>query len=191
MYLNPKRFINLLFSLLLFSCAAKKYDNPHIIIDTSYGDIEAELYPTKAPKSVAAILSYIDAGYYKNASFYRVLKDEDLPMNINYGIIQAGVWPAKKEVAGIAHEPTSLTGLTHTNGTLSLARTAVGTATTEFFICIGDETSFDAGKGTDTAGFAAFGAVVSGMDIVRKIQSQKNKGDMFEKKIIINEVRKL
>jgi peptidyl-prolyl cis-trans isomerase A (cyclophilin A) len=180
-----------LFCFLLFSCNSKKYINPHIVIDTSYGDIEAELYPTKAPKSVAAILSFIEAGYYKNASFYRVLKNEDLPMDINYGIIQAGIWPTKKNVTGIEHESTKITGLSHTNGTLSLARTTIGTASTEFFICIGDETSFDASKGIDTAGFAAFGTVVKGMNIVRKIQSQKNRGDMFEKKIVINEIKKL
>jgi peptidyl-prolyl cis-trans isomerase A (cyclophilin A) len=184
-------FLQLLFCVLLFSCSNKKYVNPHIVINTSYGDIEAELYPSKAPKSVAAILSFIEADYYKNASFYRVLKNEDLPMNINYGIIQAGVWPSTKDVKGIAHEGINMSGLSHTNGTLSLARTTVGSATTEFFICIGDQTSFDAGKGIDTAGFAAFGTVVSGMDIVRKIQSQKNNGDMFEKKIIINDIKKI
>ena len=124
---------------------------------------------------------------------YRVLKNEDLPMDINYGVIQGGVWPQKKHVAGVEHESTRLTGLTHTNGTLSLARTNVGTATTEFFICIGDETQFDAGnKGRfDTLGFAAFGRVVKGMDIVRKIQSQKNTGEDFDTKIIINNIEKL
>jgi peptidyl-prolyl cis-trans isomerase A (cyclophilin A) len=175
------------------SCTQKKYDNPHILIDTNYGEIEAELYPTKAPKTVTAFLSYIDSGFYKNTTFYRVLKNEDLPMDINYGVIQGGVWPQKKNVAGVEHESTRLSGLTHTNGTLSLARSSVGTATTEFFICIGDETQFDAGnKGRfDTLGFAAFGSVVKGMDIVRKIQAQKNKGEDFDTKIIINNIKKL
>jgi peptidyl-prolyl cis-trans isomerase A (cyclophilin A) len=188
-----RQYLLVSYCLLLFSCNAKKYDNPHIIIDTSYGEIEAELYPAKAPKSVAAILSYIDAGYYKNSSFYRVLKDEDATMETNYGIIQAGTWPNKKDVPAIDHESTRLTGLTHSNGTLSLARTTVGTASTEFFICVGDETTFDAGNTNrqDTFGFAAFGSVVRGMSIVRKIQAQKSKGDLFEKKITINDVKKL
>jgi peptidyl-prolyl cis-trans isomerase A (cyclophilin A) len=186
----------LLFAFLflqIISCTQKKYDNPHILIDTNYGEIEAELYPTKAPKAVTAFLSYIDSGFYKNTTFYRVLKNEDLPMDINYGVIQGGVWPQKKNVVGVEHESTRLTGLSHTNGTLSLARTSIGTATTEFFICIGDETIFDAGnKGRhDTLGFAAFGRVVKGMDIVRKIQAQKNTGEDFETKIIINNITKL
>jgi peptidyl-prolyl cis-trans isomerase A (cyclophilin A) len=177
----------------IVSCNAEKYDNPHILIDTNYGDIEAELYPKKAPKTVAAFLSYIDSGFYKNTTFYRVLKNEDMPMDINYGVIQGGIWPLEKNIKGVEHESTRLTGLTHTNGTLSLARTSVGTATTEFFICIGDETIFDAGnKGAyDTLGFAAFGSVVKGMDIVRKIQAQKNTGEDFDTKININNIEKL
>lgn len=177
----------------IISCTQKKYDNPHILIDTNYGDIEAELYPSKAPKTVAAFLSYIDSGIYKNTTFYRILKNEDLPMDINYGVIQGGIWPLEKNIKGVEHESTTITGLSHTNGTLSLARTSIGTATTEFFICIGDETIFDAGnKGRqDTLGFAAFGQVVHGMDIARKIQAQKSSGENFITKIIINNITKL
>ncbi len=180
-------------ALQIISCTQKKYDNPHILIDTNYGEIEAELYPAKAPKTVTAFLSYIDKGFYKSTTFYRVLKNEDLPMDINYGVIQGGVWPQKKDVIGVEHEGTRLTGLSHTNGTLSLARTGIGTATTEFFICIGDETIFDAGnKGrVDTLGFAAFGKVLHGMDIARKIQAQKSSGENFTTKIIINNISKL
>jgi peptidyl-prolyl cis-trans isomerase A (cyclophilin A) len=187
-----KKLFFVLLVIQTISCTQKKYDNPHIIIDTNYGEIEAELYPKKAPKTVVAFLSYIDSGFYKKTTFYRVLKNEDLPMDINYGVIQGGVWPQKKNVVGVEHESTRLTGLTHTNGTLSLARTSVGTATTEFFICIGNETIFDAGnKGAyDTLGFAAFGRIVKGMDIVRKIQAQKNTGENFETKIIINNIEK-
>jgi peptidyl-prolyl cis-trans isomerase A (cyclophilin A) len=188
-----KNLLYLLFCASLFSCASNKNDNPHILIDTNYGDIEAELYPKKAPKTVAAFLSYIDSGIYKNTTFYRVLKNEDMPMDINYGVIQGGIWPLEKNIKGVEHESTSTTGLSHTNGTLSLARTSIGTATTEFFICIGDETIFDAGnKGRqDTLGFAAFGKVLHGMDIARKIQAQKNNGENFITKIIINNITKL
>jgi peptidyl-prolyl cis-trans isomerase A (cyclophilin A) len=187
-----KLFFAILLSQII-SCASNKNDNPHILIETNYGDIEAELYPKKAPKTVAAFLSYIDSGFYKNTSFYRVLKNEDLPMDINYGVIQGGIWPLEKNIKGVEHESTKLTGLTHTNGTLSLARTGIGTATTEFFICIGNETIFDAGnKGRqDTLGFAAFGKVIHGMDIARKIQAQKNNGENFITKIIINNITKL
>ncbi|MBK8774496.1 MAG: peptidylprolyl isomerase [Chitinophagaceae bacterium] len=84
---------NLLFVFLvvLFSCSIKKYDNPHIIIYTDYGKIEAELYPKQAPKTVAAFLSYIDRGLYNNGSFYRVMKDETLSEEYNSGFIQGGI----------------------------------------------------------------------------------------------------
>ena len=176
--------------LFLFSCTHQKYEHPRIIIDTAFGDIEAELYPDKAPKTVKAFLSFIDAGYYKEASFYRVLKDDEMPTDFNTGIIQGGTWPVKKEVVGVEHEPTSLTGLSHTNGTLSLARTGPGTATTEYFICIGDQRQFDAGGGggSDSLGFAAFGKVVKGMNTVRKIQANESIGDHFKQKIVINSI---
>ena len=173
--------------IFLFSCSQKKSEFPTIIISTNYGNIEAELYPTKAPITVAAFLSYIDKSYYKYTNFYRVLKDEEMPTDYNSGLIQGGVWPNLKAVPGIVHEPTTLTGLTHTSGTLSMARTGVGTATTEFFICIGDQTSLDAGRsGTkDSLGFAAFGRVIKGMSIVRKIQATRSTGDQFNEKIKI------
>ena len=118
--------------IFLFSCSQNKSEFPTITISTNYGDIEAELYPAKAPKTVAAFLSYIDKGFYKNTSFYRVLKQEEMPTDYNAGLIQGGVWPNLKSVPGIVHEPTSSTGLSHTTGTLSMARTGVGTAPPNF-----------------------------------------------------------
>lgn len=185
-----------LFAALLFSCSTKKYAEPHIIISTNYGDIEAELYPKQAPKTVAAFLSYVDAGLYKNTSFYRVLKAEEMPTDYNTGVIQGGPWqtnPERIPAKGIAHESTKQTGLFHKTGTLSLARTAPGTASTEFFICIGDQPQFDAGnvEAMDSLGFAAFGSVVKGMSVVRKIQSKKSSNERFEEKIIIENIERL
>lgn len=183
-----KRIIICIGSIIFFlSCSQKKSEFPLITISTNYGDIEAELYPAKAPKTVAAFLSYIDKGLYKSTTFYRVLKDEEMPTDYNSGLIQGGVWPNLKAVAGIEHESTKQTGLSHTSGTLSMARTGVGTATTEFFICIGEQTSLDAGRsGTkDSLGFAAFGKVTKGMSIVRKIQATRSTGDQFDEKITI------
>ena len=186
------RIVVLLYCILfLAACANKKSEFPHIVIQTNYGDVEAELYPAKAPKTVAAFQSYIDKGFYKNTTFYRVLKDEEMPTDNNSGLIQGGVWPNLKSVAGIEHESTKQSGLTHESGTLSMARTGVGTATTEFFICIGDQTSLDAGRSgtTDSLGFAAFGKVIKGMSVVRKIQATKNNGDKFIEKIIITDIK--
>ena len=185
------RIVILLFGILLLAaCAGKKSEFPHFVIQTNYGDIEAELYPAKAPKTVAAFLSYIDKGFCKNTTFYRVLKDEEMPTDFNSGLIQGGVWPNLKSVVGIEHESTKQSLLSHTSGTLSMARTGVGTATTEFFICIGDQTSLDAGGSgtTDSLGFAAFGKVTKGMSIVRKIQATKTNGDKFIEQIKIGNI---
>lgn len=183
--------------LALLCCSHPTYKNPHVIIETRLGNIEVELFADKAPKTVAAFLSYVDAGYYSNTSFYRVLKTEELPTSTNTGIIQGGMWqtnPAKKiTIPGIEHESTKLSGLTHQSGTISLARLAPGTANTEFFICIGDQSPLDSGRrGTeDGQGYAAFGEVFEGMAIVRKIQAQKSHGDRFDEKIEINRITRL
>ena len=184
-------------AMLFMACHQTEYKNPHIVINTQLGNIEVELFPHQAPKTVAAFLSYIDSGFYNKASFYRVLKTEELPTANNTGIIQGGIWqtnPGKKiTIRGIEHETTKQSGLTHQSGSISLARTTPGTGNTEFFICIGDQSPLDFGRrGTeDGQGFAAFGKVFKGMDIVRKIQAQKSHGDKFDAKIEINKIIRL
>jgi len=183
------------FSLLFLfaSCTQKKYENPHILIVTNDGDIEAELFPSKAPKTVAAFLKYVDEGLYNPASFYRVLKNENLPPDYNMGIIQGGIHttnPQKQlSLPGTAHEAPRHTGLSNTDGTLSLARNSPGTGSSEFFICIGDQTQFDGGSNGE--GYAAFGRVVSGMKAVRKIQNEKSNGDAFLNPITIKKIKRL
>lgn len=191
-----KRLIFLLLVVVL-SCNQADDKTPHVLIETRLGDIELELYPEKAPVTVAAFLSYVDSGYYSNSSFYRVLKADELPNPNNTGIIQGGIWQTKPEIkvrlSGIKHESTAQSGLTHQSGTVSLARTTPGSASSEFFICIGDQSPLDAGRrGTeDGQGFAAFGKVIEGMPIVRKIQEQKSHGDAFDKKIEIYKIKRL
>lgn len=191
------KFINCLACFALLACNGPAYKNPHIVIETRMGDIEVELFPDQAPKTVAAFLSYVDSGFYNKTSFYRVLKTEELPSVTNTGIIQGGMWqtnPTKKTtIPGIEHESTRQTGLTHQSGTISLARLAPGTGNTEFFICIGDQTPLDAGRrGTeDGQGYAAFGKVFKGMNIVRKIQAEKSHGDKFDNAIEITKISRL
>ncbi len=188
------KIIIIITCLAFVACNEPAYKNPHIVIETGLGDIEVELFPDQAPKTVAAFLSYIDSGFYNKASFYRVLKTEELPSATNTGIIQGGIWqtnPAKKiTIPGIVHETTKQTGLTHESGTISLARLAPGSGNTEFFICIGDQSPLDAGRrGTeDGQGYAAFGKVFNGMNIVRKIQAKKSHGDKFDEKIEITKI---
>ncbi len=183
---------------MVAACSSPKYKNPHIIIETKYGDIEAELYPDQAPKTVAAFLSYIDSGYYKNASFYRVLRDDDQPSFAPKAeLIQGGIWKTNyklsKTIPGIPHEPTSQTKILHTNGTISLARQAPGSANTEFFICVGDQHGFDYGgaNNADGQGYAAFGRVVKGMDIVNRIYNAPESDGEIDPLIYINKIKKL
>ncbi len=183
-------------TVLLFGCSSPHYTNPHILIETNFGDIEVELYPSKAPKTVQAFLSYIDSGYYTKSSFYRVVKNEDMS-GVNYGILQGGIWLTNDKqypsVPGIVHETTKQTGLSHVNGTISLARTLPGTANTEFFFCVGDQIQFDFGNSgsSDGQGFAAFGKVFKGMDIVRKIQSEPSTGESINEKVTIIKIVRL
>lgn len=190
------RILLVLFVAVLFlSCHGNK--NPHILISTNFGNIEAELYPDKAPKTVAAFLSYVDSGYFKNSSFYRVLVEEGMSVKDNSGLIQGGIWLSNHTKAlslpGIPHESPAQTGLSHTTGTLSLARTTAGSANSEFFICIGDKTEFDSSKAVnpDGLGFAAFGRVIKGMKIVRNIQNQPANGESFAPPVIIQNITRL
>lgn len=183
--------------VILFSCSQPAYKNPHVLIETRLGDIEVELFPEEAPVTVGSFLSYVDSGYYTNSSFYRVLKADELPNPNNTGIVQGGIWQTNPELKlklpGIKHETTAQTGLSHQSGSISLARTTPGSASSEFFICIGDQSPLDSGRrGTeDGQGFAAFGKVFKGMAIVRKIQEQKSHGDKFDEKIDIYKIRRL
>lgn len=192
-----KKIISGILLMLFFSCTEKKHDPSVVTIQTKFGDIEIKLFPDKAPKTVTAFLSYIDSGYYQNSSFYRVLKEENQPMGGDRPqIIQGGIYktnyPLAIRVKGIPHESTLESKLAHTNGTISLARTTAGSATTEFFICIGDQPSFNYGGSSnqDKLGYAAFGRVIKGMDVVRKIHQQPENGESFDPPVtILNIVR--
>lgn len=180
---------------ILIGCQHTHYKDPHIIIETSYGEIELELYPARARATVTAFLAYIDSGYFKNSSIYRLVRTEDLNGN-GFGLIQGGISQTNEKlynsIPGIKHESTKKTGLSHTSGTISLARLAPGTASTEFFICVGDQTQFDEGGGSgDNLGFSAFGKVVTGMEIVRKIHSLPSRGENFEGKHLIENIKRL
>jgi peptidyl-prolyl cis-trans isomerase A (cyclophilin A) len=134
-----------------------------VAIDTSAGRIVLALDRAHAPVTTANFLKYADAHRYDGETFYRAMKIGDAG-----GLIQGGIRSdARKLFPPIAHEPTSQTGLKNVAGTIAMANAGPGTARADFFIMTTDVPSFDATG--DRPGFAAFGHVIEGMDIVKAI----------------------
>lgn len=154
-----------------------------VIIETEMGAIEVELASGKAPATSANFLRYVDAGLYDDALFHRTVTPGNQPGNaVKIEVIQAGAAPGIKPFPAIALERTSVTGLKHLDGTISMARAAApDSADTDFFICVGDQPALDFGgkRNPDGQGFAAFGRVTKGMEIVRKIQGAPAKGQQL------------
>lgn len=148
---------------------------PRVLITTTMGQIEVEVYPERAPVSAGNFLAYVDKGLWKGASFYRVVRpDNDRSPAIT--VIQGGLMAEDSPLAPIAHETTATTGIRHTDGVLSWARDRPGTAGSEFFISVGDNPSLDfaGARNPDGQGFATFGKVVAGMDVVRAIDALRD-----------------
>lgn len=141
-----------------------------VSLQTSEGTIVLDLEKDRAPITTANFLHYLDLKRFDGMSFYRAVKVPGAP---EFGLIQGGVhFDPKKMFPPIAHEPTSKTGVLHGDGTISMARNAPGSATGDFFITIGAMAYMDADpakSGEEGAGYAAFGHIVEGMDVARKI----------------------
>ena len=147
-----------------------------VLVQTELGDIVLEVDQARAPATAANFLRYVDAGHYDGGTWHRTVKMDNQPeSSVKIEVIQAGVNPefAKAGFPPIALERTSVTGLLHKDGTISMARSTPDSATSGWFICINDQPSLDFGgaRNPDGQGFAAFGRVVKGMDVVRKIQN--------------------
>jgi peptidyl-prolyl cis-trans isomerase A (cyclophilin A) len=145
-------------------------------VQTELGDIVIEVDPVKAPLTTANFLKYVDGGHYDGGMFHRTVKMDNQPEStVKIEVIQAGVNPdrAKEGFAAIPLERTSVTGILHKDGVVSMARGAPDSATSGWFVCINDQPSLDFGgnRNPDGQGFAAFGRVITGMDVVRKIQA--------------------
>ena len=187
---------------LLLGTAALADNDVSVVMSTSEGDIEIDLYMDKAPVTAGNFLKLIDDGLLDGGTFYRVVSYENDRGSPKIEVIQGGRAGALEgEVDAIDHETTEQTGILHTDGAISMARDGVGTATSEFFIVIGDQPGLDHGeaRNADMQGFAAFGRVVSGMDVVRKIQglpadgptdSDYTKGQILTEPVAITSVRR-
>jgi peptidyl-prolyl cis-trans isomerase A (cyclophilin A) len=164
-----------------------------VLIQTEKGEIEVELDAAKAPKTVANFLKYVDAKLYDGGRFHRAVTLDNQPDNkVKIEVIQAGTHPdkAKDDFASIKLERTKDTKLLHKDGTISMARDGPDTATSDFFICVGDQPELDFGgkRNADGQGFAAFGRVVKGMDVVKKIQKAGADGQTLKPAIKIIKV---
>ncbi|MDR3512761.1 MAG: peptidylprolyl isomerase [Caulobacteraceae bacterium] len=148
---------------------------PRVVIATNHGAIVVELEAGKAPVTAANFLRYVDTHAYDGGSFFRASRDPGAPRD---GVIVGAPNPRVRPFAPIAHESTTRTGLRHVTGTISLGRFAPGSATNNFFICASPEPYLDAHPGApgDNLGYAAFGQVVEGMAVVRKILSLPTDG---------------
>jgi peptidyl-prolyl cis-trans isomerase A (cyclophilin A) len=184
-----------------------------VVIETQLGAITVRLEAARAPITTANFLSYVDRGLYDGGRFHRTVRLDnqsnanlrieasDLGISDTGGakpmpndqipieVIQGGIAPDRKsgQGAGIPLERTSETGLRHLDGTISMGRTTVNTAVSDFFICINDQPELDFGgrRNVDGQGFAAFGQVIEGMDIVRQIQTSPSTGQSLDPPIPI------
>lgn len=145
-------------------------------LDTELGTILVEVFPGKAPLSACDFLSYVDKKLYDGAAFYRVVRLDNDHGSPKIEVVQGGLIDESKELPPVAHESTQMSGLKHVDGALSLARGGVGTGSAAaFFVVIGSQPGLDYGgtRNKDKQGFAVFGRVVRGMEIVRKIHQIK------------------
>lgn len=164
----------LLVGLMIGAAMADDSGPVTVILHTEPGDIEVELDAAHAPITAANFLRYVDAKLYDGARFHRTVTLANQPQSpVKIRVIQAGVDPrrAKDEFPPIKLERTRDTKIQHKDGTISMARDGPDSATGDFFICVGDQPELDFGgkRNPDGQGFAAFGRVVKGMDIVKRI----------------------
>jgi peptidyl-prolyl cis-trans isomerase A (cyclophilin A) len=197
--------LNTFLSLILLSfsvLAGTDEETVRVTMMTSQGDIEIDLYLDKAPITVENFLRLIEGEHLDGGSFYRVVTYENDNGNPKIEVIQGGLGDERESpFASIDHDTTEQTGILHKDGVISMARGDVGTASSEFFICLGEQPGLDFGnsRNPDMQGFAAFGQVVNGMDVVRHIHqlpadapsdSDYTKGQILTEPVRILSVRR-
>ncbi|MEL1250480.1 peptidylprolyl isomerase [Aurantiacibacter gilvus] len=154
--------------------SAPAYETTDVVLMTEMGDIIIALETERAPITAGNFLRYVEEGRFDGTVFYRAMPLDwgDQPN----GLIQGGTqWDPERILPGIEHEPTTLTGLSHTRGALSMAMGEPGSANGDFSIMLGDQTGLDANPESDDPvwqnGYAVFGYVIEGMDVVEAIHA--------------------
>ncbi len=189
------RLYTLIVTLLVFLTQSIFAQSDNIyIIETEVGNIKFEVYPEKAPISVANFLKYVELANFDSANFHRVVRMGNQPNDsIRIEVIQGTFTGDGNNMGPISHETTNNIGLLHKDGTVSMARREPGTASIHFFICINDQPELDYGgkRNPDGQGFATFGQVIEGMDVVKKIQKGETEYQTLKQKINILAIRKV
>lgn len=171
-------FLSVLCALTLMQAPAAPPQPVTVVFQTELGDITMEVDVARAPVTAANFLRYVDGGFYDGGIVNRAVRpDNTTRHDFEIQVIQFQSNPARdgSVFPAIPLERTSVTGLKHVNGAISMARSRPDTATTSFSIVIGDQPEMDFGgrRNADGQGFAVFGRVVAGMDVVKKIQASK------------------
>ena len=166
-----------------------------VMIETTRGSITVDVDSAHAPTTAANFLRYVDGGFYTGGRFHRTVTAANQPRDsVRIAVIQGGPNPERSTsgFAPIVLERTSQTGLHHVDGTISMARSGPNSATSDFFICVGDQPALDFGgrRNPDGQGFAAFGVVIGGMDVVRAIHASPAEGQRLAPPIVITEMRR-
>ena len=189
------RSLPIFFGIVAICAAALGQGKIPVVIETERGTIELSLDSARAPRSVTNFLKYVDGKFYNGGLFHRTVTMNNQPNDsIKIEVIQAGVNPEREKDAypAIEIERTSTTGILHKDGTVSMARLGPNSGTWHFFICVNDQPQLDFGgsRNPDGQGFAAFGQVVQGMDVVRKIQGSPAEGQRLTPPIRISSIRR-
>jgi peptidyl-prolyl cis-trans isomerase A (cyclophilin A) len=182
--------------LTALATAEEKPTPVRVLLQTDLGDVEIEVDAVHAPATAANFLRYVDGKFYDGGTFHRTVRADNQPTDkVRIGVVQGSVEPKREKdaFAAIKLERTRDTKLSHKDGTISMARDQPDTATFEFFICVGDQPELDFGgkRNPDGQGFAAFGRVVKGMDVVKKIQAAPAEGQTLKPAVkLLKAVRK-
>lgn len=184
-------FFGLLAALLL--SGAQQDGLPRVMLTTPLGDITIEVDTRSAPVTAANFLRYVDAGHYDYGRFHRTVRPDNQPSSPVHIEVVQGVARVEKAFPPIPLERTSVTGLRHVDGALSMARSKPDTASSQFFICLGNqpELNFGGRRNPDGQGFAVFGRVISGLDVARRIQYSPAEGQALKPPVPITRARRL
>lgn len=194
-----RRIIGFLLSTALFVTSGPAQERASAVrvrIETEVGTLVAEVFPDRASITATNFLRYVDSSYYNGGSFFRTVRMDNQPKSpVKIEVIQGDIhpWQSNFSFPAITLERTNQTGLKHKNGALSMARGGPDSATSSFFICVGDQPELDFGgkRNPDGQGFAVFGQVVEGMDTVLRIHQSHSEGQALMLPIRILKITKL